>query len=127
MRHRRHDGTAARPGTSGRTSVSPYSHRLRRGSPAWRNLGASLVHINLITGSTRIIRSLCQTRDGSLIFKDVKQKKSRRVLTLPAFVLDGLRDAQGEQNRNRQFFGKDYRLTTWSAACRMAAPFHRIP
>ena len=65
--------------------------------------------VNLITGETRIIRSLCQLKTGELIFKDVKKRKSRRVVVLPPFVIEGLREALVEQLRNRQLFGADYK------------------
>jgi integrase len=48
-----------------------------------------------------------QTKEG-LQFKDVKQKIRRRVVTLPAFVLEGLKEAMQEQTHNRQTFGRDY-------------------
>src|SRR5262249_4502933 len=56
----------------------------------------------------RIIRSLCQLKTGELIFKDVKRKKSRRVVVLPALVIDALRETLVEQQQNRQLFGADY-------------------
>ncbi|HXT77032.1 MAG TPA: site-specific integrase [Candidatus Eisenbacteria bacterium] len=77
---------------------------LRRGeilALRWRD-------INLITGAARIIRSLCQLKTGQLIFKDVKRKKNRRVLVLPEFVIEALREALVEQQQNRKLFGKDY-------------------
>jgi integrase len=43
-----------------------------------------------------------------LFFKTVKKKKSRRVITLPEFVLEALREEIGEQQRNRALFGPDY-------------------
>jgi integrase len=77
---------------------------LRRGEICalrWRD-------VNLVTGEARITRSLCQLRTGQLIFKDVKKKKSRRVVMLPALVIDALREALAEQQRHRQWFGADY-------------------
>jgi integrase len=65
--------------------------------------------VNLMTGATRIIRSLCHLKTGELIFKDLKKKKSRRVIVLPPFVIDGLREALVERQRNRQLFGADYK------------------
>jgi integrase len=65
--------------------------------------------VNLITGEVRIIRSLCQLKSGQLILKDVKKRKSRRVVVLSPFVFDGLREALVEQQRNRQLFGSDYK------------------
>jgi integrase len=63
--------------------------------------------VNLITGSVCITRSLCQIKAG-LIFKTVKKKKSRRVLVLPEFVIEALREALTEQQKHREMFGKDY-------------------
>jgi integrase len=65
--------------------------------------------VNLVTGAARITRSLCQLKTGQLIFKDVKKKKSRRVIVLPALVIDALRETIVEQQRNRKLFGADYK------------------
>jgi integrase len=64
--------------------------------------------VDLFSGTARISRSLCQTKEHGLIFKSVKKKKSRRVITLPEFVLEALREAIGEQQKHRQMFGSDY-------------------
>jgi integrase len=65
--------------------------------------------VNLATGAVRITRSLCQLKTGQLIFKDVKKKKSRRVLVFPDLVIDALRETLIEQQRNRHLFGSDYK------------------
>ncbi len=77
---------------------------LRRGeilALRWRD-------IDMFNGSASITRSLCQTKEGGLIFKTVKKKKSRRVIVLPEFVIDALRDALIEQQKCREMFGADY-------------------
>ena len=69
---------------------------LRRGeilALRWRD-------VDMFNGSASITRSLCQTKEGGLIFKTVKKKKSRRVIVLPEFVIDALRDALVEQQKS---------------------------
>ena len=77
---------------------------LRRGeilALRWRD-------VDMFSGSISITRSLCQTKEGGLIFKTVKKKKSRRVIVLPEFVIDALRDALIEQQKLREMCGADY-------------------
>jgi integrase len=63
--------------------------------------------IDFSTSAARVTRSLCQIKD-ELIFKDVKQKKSRRVVTLPDFVMDALRMAHADQIKLRELCGQKY-------------------
>jgi integrase len=77
---------------------------LRRGEALalrWRD-------VDLVSGAASITRSLCQTKEDGLIFKSVKKKKSRRVIVLPEFVLEALREALGEQQQHRKLYGSDY-------------------
>src|SRR4030095_1160956 len=64
--------------------------------------------LNLVTDSISITRSLCQLKTGELIFKETKKKKSRRVIVLPEFVLEALREALTQQQKHREMFGADY-------------------
>ena len=65
--------------------------------------------VNLLTGEVRIVRSLCHLKDGRLLFKDVKKKKSRRVILLPALIVDALREALVEQQTCRRMCGVGYK------------------
>jgi integrase len=76
---------------------------LRRGeilALRWRD-------VDLVNGSVSVTRSLCQTKEG-LTFKSVKKKKSRRVISLPEFLVEALREALIEQQKHREMFGSDY-------------------
>jgi len=76
---------------------------LRRGEI----LGLKWSDINWAASTIRVVRSLCQTRDA-VFLKDVKQKRSRRVVSLPAFVMDALREARVEQEKLRKQCGPGY-------------------
>jgi integrase len=50
-----------------------------------------------VSGQLRVVRSLCQTKEEGLVFKDVKKPRSRRTIELPPFVQDALEEARREQ------------------------------
>jgi integrase len=77
---------------------------LRRGEI----LGLKWTDINWDASTARVVRSLCQIKDR-VFLKDVKQKKSRRNLNLPPFVMAALRDARVEQERLRKQCGPGYK------------------
>lgn len=62
--------------------------------------------IDFDSGIMSVTKSLEQTRAG-LRVKSTKSRKPRR-FTVPAHVLDVLREYHAEQQRDRQLFGSDY-------------------
>jgi integrase len=53
-------------------------------------------------------QSVSQTRKQGVFFKSPKKKKSRRTITLPAILMDAIREQQKEQQRHKELFGPDY-------------------
>jgi integrase len=54
-------------------------------------------------------QSVSQTRKQGVFFKSPKKKKSRRTITLPAILMDALREQRIQQQRHKELFGPDYR------------------
>lgn len=76
---------------------------LRRGEI----LALAWEHLNLSTGAMRVSRSVEETKQFGIRFKEAKGKRSRPV-TLPSFLLDALRVHQQKQIEMKEALGTDY-------------------
>ncbi len=76
---------------------------LRRGEI----LALAWEHLNLSTGAMRVSRSVEETKQFGIRFKEAKGKRSRPV-TLPSFLLDALRVHQQNQIEMKEALGTDY-------------------
>jgi integrase len=71
-------------------------------------LAARWQELNPASRELRVMRSLSQTKEEGLVFKDVKKKRSRRVIELPQFVMDALEQAREQQRKDRLKYGSEY-------------------
>jgi integrase len=54
-------------------------------------------------------QSVSQTRKQRVFFKGPKKKKkSRHTITLPAIIMDAIREQRIQQQRHKELFGPDY-------------------
>ena len=63
---------------------------------------------DLVRGSVTVLRSLEETKEGGLRFKDVKRKRSRRPISLPGILIEALSAHRQEQARHRELYGAEY-------------------
>jgi integrase len=71
-------------------------------------LGLTWADVNMETGAITICRSLEHTKAHGRRFKDPKTKAGRRLLILPPFALEVLREHRKEQFTRRQLLGEAY-------------------
>jgi integrase len=64
--------------------------------------------LDLDNARLTINQSLSQTREGGWFFKSPKNKSSRRTITLPAALVDALREHRERQQRIKDLFGPGY-------------------
>lgn len=64
--------------------------------------------VDLTRGFLAVVRSLEQTKDGGLRFKDVKKKRSRRPISIPKLLIEALAPHRQAQDKHREMYGADY-------------------
>ncbi len=64
--------------------------------------------VDATRGFLTVNRSLEQTKDGGLRFKDVKKKRSRRPISIPGILIEALAPQRQEQSKHREMYGPDY-------------------
>jgi len=65
--------------------------------------------IDLETGKVTVLRTLSETREDGLTFKEPKSATSRRVVTLPAFAVEALKEHKKAQAAHRLQVGPGYK------------------
>lgn len=65
--------------------------------------------VDLEAGKLTVVRTLSETRDDGLLFKEPKSATSRRVVTLPAFAVEALKEHKKAQAAHRLEVGPGYK------------------
>jgi integrase len=64
--------------------------------------------VDVIRGFLAVVRSLEETKDAGLRFKDVKKKRSRRPISIPKLLTEALEPHRQQQDKHREMYGADY-------------------
>jgi len=90
-------------GTRLRTPIiTAVTTGMRRGeilALRWKDVARGFIAVN---------RSLEETKDGGLRFKDVKARRSRRPISAPEILLEAFAAHRKEQDRYREMYGANY-------------------